>query len=359
MGVSVTDGLLDDVSHSLVPETALGASIVVLSPDGSIAEVSVAHRDHTREPLLRQAAETLEHSGESLLSEVVSGRTVFVRDTDSAPGTPLRSLLAAADSTSATFLPVRPSGFLVAFSPHPSGEVLRHLDYARGRIDAYLHSETLRRQERRRVDDLHHDLTQPLSAARLHLSILAGELPRLFELGAAVEGAVLCLEEMRQLLAASRTDTSGDCLASSSAIAVEVCSILSPLAREKSVQLVLNLADGGTPVAIDRVELFRVLSNVTTNAIRHSPMQSRVFITTHLGLRDVTFRVQDQGPGIAAEDAARLFDSDWLATSNIRVGSGRGLAIAREIIERQGGRISVHSRVGSGTTFTFTLLRAA
>jgi signal transduction histidine kinase len=71
--------------------------------------------------------------------------------------------------------------------------------------------------------------------------------------------------------------------------------------------------------------------------------------------QQVEFVLQDDGPGIPASNLPHLFEPFWQLDSNTRRGLGLGLFICREIVEAHGGRISVESDLGKGSTFRFTL----
>jgi two-component system, chemotaxis family, sensor kinase Cph1 len=70
---------------------------------------------------------------------------------------------------------------------------------------------------------------------------------------------------------------------------------------------------------------------------------------------EVRFGVVDTGPGIPPEQLPHIFGRFWQARPSDRRGIGLGLAIAKGIVEAHNGRIWVESRVGSGSTFYFTL----
>jgi signal transduction histidine kinase len=70
---------------------------------------------------------------------------------------------------------------------------------------------------------------------------------------------------------------------------------------------------------------------------------------------ETTFSVRDDGRGIDAEDLPHVFDRFWRAQRARREGIGLGLAIAKGIVQAHGGRIWVESRIGAGSTFSFTL----
>ncbi len=117
----------------------------------------------------------------------------------------------------------------------------------------------------------------------------------------------------------------------------------------------------GLMLTADAGRLDQVLGNLVANALRHTPRGGTITLRAepvHLpGEPDeVRFVVSDTGEGIPAEDLPYVFDRFWRGDrSRARVsgaGSGLGLAIARQLVHAHGGRISVESAVGRGTTFT-------
>lgn len=106
----------------------------------------------------------------------------------------------------------------------------------------------------------------------------------------------------------------------------------------------------------DRVE--QVLVNFLTNAIRYSPPGSTISLRAFSATGNITVAVEDQGPGIPAEDLPHIWERFYRvekSRSRALGGTGLGLAIAKEIIETHGGRVGVTSEVGRGSTFWFTL----
>lgn len=108
-------------------------------------------------------------------------------------------------------------------------------------------------------------------------------------------------------------------------------------------------------VIADRRAMRRVFDNLLSNAIRHTPRNGEVNISAEERLDRVFFRVSDSGEGIPEEHLPRLFNRFVKIGEQTSGGTGLGLALTRRLIEAQGGQISVESRVGEGTTFTFTL----
>jgi two-component system sensor kinase FixL len=127
-------------------------------------------------------------------------------------------------------------------------------------------------------------------------------------------------------------------------------------AKEKGVRVRFNLDPDAPLVLADRIQIQQVLLNLVRNAIE--AMQDAPRRELEIGTRaqpdegQVAVVVADTGPGIAPEIAERLFQP--FVTSK-KHGMGVGLSICRTIVESHGGKISVRSEAGVGTTFTFTL----
>ncbi len=101
----------------------------------------------------------------------------------------------------------------------------------------------------------------------------------------------------------------------------------------------------------------RVLENLIDNAIDHTASPGAVRVSTRVRGHTVTVQVSDTGSGIPPDDLPRIFDRFFQAPGRRREGqhAGLGLAIAKRILELHHGSIQVMSRLGVGTTFTFSL----
>jgi signal transduction histidine kinase/CheY-like chemotaxis protein len=128
---------------------------------------------------------------------------------------------------------------------------------------------------------------------------------------------------------------------------------------EQSGRVVKTRVPASLPkVAADRDRVGQVLMNFVSNALKYSPGGGDVLVSARRTGDFVSVSVQDHGMGISREDQKQLFTKfyrvDNALTRDIG-GTGLGLSICKSVIELLGGRVRVRSRMGEGSTFTFTL----
>lgn len=131
------------------------------------------------------------------------------------------------------------------------------------------------------------------------------------------------------------------------------------IAEEKGVALTCEVEEPLADVPADREAIQRVLTNLVSNAIRHTKSGGSVCVRVRARDAKVRFEVSDTGEGVAPEHQERIFERFYRVPGGQRSGAGLGLAIAREIVQRHGGAIGVESAVGAGSTFWFTLPEVA
>jgi signal transduction histidine kinase len=188
-----------------------------------------------------------------------------------------------------------------------------------------------------------------LSSASLELAHLSRLVDDLFELARIDAGVLkLTLEE------ASLHDLISDTISG-----------FQPQAEQKGVRLVGEVSDGIDPVLANPPRLQRVLHNLVSNALRHTPADGTVALRATPEGQRVRVEISDTGEGIAAEDLPRVFERSFRGEqSRTRPekddapGAGLGLAIARGLVEAHGGTMDVESDLGHGSRFSFTLRRA-
>lgn len=230
------------------------------------------------------------------------------------------------------------------------------------------------RARRQLLADVSHELMTPLTAIRGYAETLG--LPGFGPATAEGQRAVRVIQDegarierlVGDLLDLSRYEAGGITLHMDE---VEAAVLLSRVvarheqqAREQGIALRVDLPDTQLLVEADPHRLEQALQNLASNALRYTRRGGHVTLravadTTDEGRRCVRFSVTDDGAGIAAEHLPHVFDRFYKADpSRTMTGSGLGLSIVKAIAERHGGRVSVRSTVGEGTTFEITLPQA-
>ena len=142
------------------------------------------------------------------------------------------------------------------------------------------------------------------------------------------------------------------------ALVRESAALFEILSEEKSLRIVIE-GDERARVDGDPIFLRQALVNVTHNAIKYSPVGETIFIGVRKSRDDrVLVEIQDNGPGIPAEDQAKIFDrfyrvdkARWRESGGV----GLGLSIAKWAVEAHGGSITLESELNKGSTFRITL----
>ncbi|MDA1174820.1 MAG: ATP-binding protein, partial [Chloroflexi bacterium] len=130
--------------------------------------------------------------------------------------------------------------------------------------------------------------------------------------------------------------------------------------RAEAKQITLSFAGPNSmPTStIDKERIGQVIGNLLENAIRHTPERGTVAVTVQTAGSNALVSITDTGLGIPQEELVRIFDRfHRLDPSRARAtgGAGLGLTIAKQLVEADGGTISVSSNPGEGSTFSFTL----
>ena len=126
-------------------------------------------------------------------------------------------------------------------------------------------------------------------------------------------------------------------------------------AQKKGVRLELVTPEDGILIQADRAQICRVLINLISNAIRHTPAGGVVKVHAEASDNVVTFAVEDSGEGIPEEYRKRVFERFVQVPGATQGGAGLGLSIANGIVKAHGGEMTVESQVGKGSSFRFTL----
>lgn len=131
--------------------------------------------------------------------------------------------------------------------------------------------------------------------------------------------------------------------------------LTAPVAEDKGIALVVEANENLPVVRADRSQIARVLTNLISNAIRHTPAGGRIRLRAIHGSNQVTFSVGDTGSGIPKDYLEHIFDRFVQVPGATGGGAGLGLSISRTIVQAHGGEMGVESEIGHGATFRFTL----
>ena len=207
-----------------------------------------------------------------------------------------------------------------------------------------------------------HDLRNPLSAISMQADMMADQpsAERRGEHGEIIQRAVAWMDHLIQdLLDASQLEA-GKLKVCLEPLAVrpllkEAVRMIEGQADRNGLSLTVSVDEEVPTVLADRRRTLQVLSNLLGNAIKFTPRGGAITLRTTAREEEVVIRVEDTGRGIPPEEMHHLFDHFWRGGEERRGSAGLGLAIARGLVEAQGGRISVESEVSRGSSFAFTI----
>jgi len=136
----------------------------------------------------------------------------------------------------------------------------------------------------------------------------------------------------------------------------EVVSALRPLAEKKKQTLSAN-AERDLAVHADATRFKQILMNLVGNAIKFTPEDGRIELAAQPSNGKVQIKVRDNGPGIPAEERARVFEPYYRVreTAALGPGTGLGLSVVRSLVEAHGGTVRADAAPGAGTRMTVIL----
>jgi signal transduction histidine kinase/putative methionine-R-sulfoxide reductase with GAF domain len=227
----------------------------------------------------------------------------------------------------------------------------------------------LDRLKSRFVSNVSHELRTPITSIQLYASLMRKHPERWEEfLEPLVEEAAQQARLVETILQISRADAGRLELDTRpqrlNSLVERVVESHQVLAREQGVALIGHLAKPSPVVEVDSERMTQVLNNLVQNAINYTPAGGEVTVTTGEEMLEdrpwTTVDVTDTGIGIPSEELPHIFDRFFRGEEPRRErmpGTGLGLAIVEEIVALHGGRVTVESDVGAGSTFTVWLPR--
>ena len=268
-------------------------------------------------------------------------------------GRRIRALETAADELSA--------GELKARAPTDAPRELAHVGEAFNTMAANI--EALFDARRQLVAWASHDLRTPVASIQAMLEAVEDGL-------ASIDEYMPALRQQTQTLAALIDDLFELARIDAGALTLELREAQLPAlvsdcvrgleaeARARRVHLESQLDEALPDVRCAPEHVQRVLLNLVTNALRHTPSDGAVVVRARRHAGELEVSVEDTGGGLSKEAQQRMFERFWredAARTRQSASSGLGLAIARGFVEAQGGRIWAENRPEGGARFAFTL----
>ncbi len=224
--------------------------------------------------------------------------------------------------------------------------------------------ERLETQRKRFFANIAHDLRTPLAVIRAQAEVLAQHpagqaAPVRPGLERIIDEVEVLGRLVDDLFTLARLDERGLPLSLQPLevrpLITAVLDAMRPLARRAGhIALATEVAPHCPPVRADPLRLRQVLVNLLHNALRHTPEGGAIQVTAHPEGDAVLFRVRDTGCGLPASLREDVF-TRYHRTSDPASGAGLGLAVARQLVEAQGGQIWIESVPGEGTVVSFAL----
>jgi len=212
--------------------------------------------------------------------------------------------------------------------------------------------------------ELAHEIRNPLGSIELFASLLEKELPGGSDMGRWAENIRIGSRSLNNIVANmlhfanpftpafTEVDVHG--------VIAEILQFTEPIMRQREVLIERRLAAADATICGDRELLKQAILNLILNSMQAMPSQGRLLIST----RDVEslpggalcggleIQLRDTGIGIPAENLGRVFDPFFTTNKN---GTGLGLSVVHQIVDRHSGFIRVESEVNVGATFTIVL----
>ncbi|MCK4315581.1 MAG: HAMP domain-containing histidine kinase, partial [Anaerolineae bacterium] len=230
------------------------------------------------------------------------------------------------------------------------------------------HLKTLDRMKSRFISNVSHELRTPVTTIKLYTALLQQASPEkwgkyLETMEREVEQLACLVEDILQI---SHIDAGWMEIKPRPTSINELTETATvrhlALAQNQGLTLEHRPAEPGPVALVDPEQTMQVLNNLVMNAIQYTPEGGQIVVST--GKQEAngrvwsTVAVADTGIGIPEEELPRIFDRFFRGEEPRLMqvpGTGLGLAIAKSVVELHGGRLTVESQVGEGTTFTVWL----
>ncbi len=230
--------------------------------------------------------------------------------------------------------------------------------------EAYNELKTIDKMKDELISNVSHELRTPLTIAESSIGlVLDGELT--FEQETLLKKGSENLDRLNaligELIAYAKISEHPDLklkIDDINEIILKSVEKFSPLAERENVTIKTSLEDTLPKITVDKKKVEHIMYNLLSNAIKFNRKGGWVEVKTSKNDGFVEVSVEDTGIGIEEKDQKKVFEKFFQLDGSIKrryPGTGIGLAIVKSYVEVQGGKIWIKSKIGKGSTFTFTL----
>lgn len=213
----------------------------------------------------------------------------------------------------------------------------------------------------RAADAIAHDLKTPLARLRLRSEMAAAEegpeAAFAMEVAADTTSMLSLVNTLLEIARLERTGFACEETVDLCELVREVEDLYRPVAENAGLKLSVTLPEGPHCVKAHHGKLMQVIGNLVDNAVKYTPEGGAVGIALEERNGELALAVSDTGIGIPRESQGHLFEKFYRAENAVASGNGLGLALVKAIVEACGGRITVVSEAGKGSTFTVYLTK--
>ncbi len=238
------------------------------------------------------------------------------------------------------------------------GELAQTFNLMAGNLE---HTEKLRSNM---VADVAHELRTPLSNVSGYLEAIRDEVVKpdkatIASLSEEVALLTRLVEDLQELTLADAGELKMVRQPEDIAqLIAQSVTVIQPKIDSKGLTISTDVQDKLPPINIDYYRIGQVLRNLLENAYKHTASGGKIAVIAHQENKLVKISVTDTGEGIPPEDLPNMFERFYrVDKSRARAGggSGLGLTIVKRLVEAHGGSVAVESKLGKGSTLTFTL----
>jgi signal transduction histidine kinase len=203
------------------------------------------------------------------------------------------------------------------------------------------------------LQDVEHQIRTPLSLIQLYTDLLDRESPaaekktHIQQIQSTISGLQSTLKKLTQ---GELRNGPKRHQVNLKLLLLDVLELLQPMLEKRDINLALDFQD--CAIALDDWQIRQVLQNIIDNAIWFSPVRGTITCRCLRFQKEVLIQIADQGVGLSSQDQQNLFQANY---SQRPGGTGMGMMIAKQIIQRHGGRIWAENLPTGGTQFGITL----